>query len=1409
MNSSAAEEDWRREHLQRRSLYPLTHPVVSLVADTIKYMTRQSSERATAEARRRGAAQERRGQKRETLSPARPASTSVPSDSQAALWVASRAGARAGRGFRFQDMVATLVVLRLWSEGDATALVTPEGYDDISVQSSSGAFLIQVKSRRDSAGDFAATDLRKDLRSVAKAWVKRRDAGLPATTTLLLERPVARIPVPEWGSEAAQPGSSPPSELAKELDALSFENDQDSVAFAASASVVVCPDPHARAISIITGTRDFPDGLAEIIVAAVCTLVGQASDANADPDIAKRATVEIAGIDVLIDQVLATVDLELLDEARSLGICEAIDWRSSADGSDLRQGVHVGASHVVAGLLVPRVELTQQVVEVAATRRLAVIAGPSGSGKSALAYVAAYETRRLYRWQHVHSLTPTGRTGRDAVALLSARIEALRPSAYAPVGVLIDDAGRHDPDLLDRLLRRLADLSNVIAIVSIREEDRFPVPLLSAIATITPMLDDSFAEQLWRDYQADNLTEWAGWREPAERAGGLLLEYVTLLTEGVNLTTVVSAQVAARESDPSRHLELEILRLASCANQYGVAVPAHAIQSALDADHGAFVAASRRLIDEHLIVEDSGNLMRPLHEIRSAALARAAHPFGQQETLQRIVPLVTSAELARFLRRALESGADQAVMIQAATERITRDRTLQTLVAVASAFRADGLRRRADDWKLILDECDVDAGNAVNAFTMSRTKPRPDTEHLFKPEIVAAIERLRSVPTDPDLQPLWRKIDATLVEELTTAAVLDDEAPQLLLQAITVLRGFDVTALEATAGAIGARLTGWPLHDAADMTEALRRAAPELAEHAVITAGGEQLLLRRIATETPWLASLERVADGVDGRWIFIDEELQPNQNDAVVEVCRLALALAPTALIARVGAVDALGRLAKLGDYPLADKAIPRENLPHALEVSDNRAQARALSRKYGAGTLTSKLAVEAKALGALLDLLPEIAIAHLGNRTVTRTIVRRLESVTALLSEMDSPADEGYTDEVPGALGDYPVESDAATVVRMLLQQVIPSLARADVAERRPILTVGTLDSLIQKVGALIELDRYRYLPDPPDCAQLLDSLRQLRIIASASAGSDSSVRLSMRAAAGRHTGTARIAAAATVATERSSAALQKEADRMQLALSDAGYAVAVVPSLSDHTMMSWPPGDLAIIVEGESLLAHLNALASLTDAARTAVEHPDRRIWIGLRSANGYLTASIFQVAHHGVIPLGDRGAPSAFAGSIAATPISDPYAAYLKQARRLSSIAAVIAIRGSTLIPDEEGRVLDESWDRLVSLKAQIDELTSAHAGTEYVSALSNILTVIGAAIADDLSTARDSAEGGRSGWGEIASLQSLLLLDAEQAAVPGADAAVVYGTAVVIADIEDSFENADYRVARMQEAVSAP
>lgn len=1326
---------------------------------------------------------------------------------QAELWSTSRSGARAGRGFRYQDVVAALVALTLWADGEASARVVPEGYDDISVERPTGTLFMQVKSRRESAGDFPKGQLRRDLQSVAVAWARRRDAGLSPTTLLVLERPVVSVPAPEWEGHYLSLPADVSTEMAGALKSVDLEDDAGRGRFTDSISVAVCPDPRTRAISIVAGARAVPESLAEIIVSAVCTQVGHASDANADRNAGDRASVDVAAIDLLVERTISAVDLQQLDEARALGICETIDWERPADRSDLRRGAHVGPAHVAAGQLVPRPELTQQVIDDARSRRLAVVAGPSGSGKSALAYAAVFETRRSFRWQQVLSLTPAGSTGRDAVALLVARIESLQPSPYAPVGILMDDAGRHDPDLLDRLLRRLADLPNVITLVSIREEDRFPVGLLSVVTTITPMLDDRFAEQLWSDYRADGFTAWAGWREPAERANGLLLEYIALLTDGEDLDTVVGAQVQARERDPNRHLELEILRLASCANQYGVAVPADAIRTALGADPGSFTAASRRLIAEHLVVEDSSGLLRPLHEIRSAALARAAHPFGQGATLEHLVGLVPGAELSRFLRRAFEGGADPSAMTQAAAVRIGHERALPTLVAVASAAHADGLRRRADDWKRLLDECGVEAGNAVTAFMMSRTSPSPEALKSLVPEVADAVERLRSVPTDPDLRPLWEAIGTDAVKELLAAAIADGTASELLLQAIVVLRGINLSALEPTADAVGERLQKWPLDLASDMTEALRRAAPELARRAVTVAGGERALLRRIVIETPWLVSLERRDDGVDGKWIFIDEHVQADQNGPVVDVCRLALALAPSAAIARVSAVDVLGHLVMLGDRPLVEKAIRREKLPHALEVSDNRAKARALGRKYGAGTLTAKLAIEAEALRAVIDLLPEITLAHLSEQPLSRTNVRRFERVAKLLSKMNAPAYEEYSDDIPGALGDYPVESAAVIVVHSLLHRVIPDLARKIVTERQPARAAFTLDSIIAKVRTLIEADAYRYLPDPPDCAQLLDCLSHLRTVASASGTASHTICMSMRAAAGRQSGTGRVAAAAGAATDHSPVALQHEAERVQGALAQQGFTVTVSPSPTGSTMRQWPCGDLAIAVEGDGVLAFQGVASALVDAVRGIAKKSGRHIWIGLHRASGYVPASILLVTSHGVYELEDHEPPSAFAGSIAATPISRPYRALIQQARRLSSIVAIIAIRGTSSIPDDEGRALEQSWESLATISEQINEAISTGTGTEYASTLIEILAHIRATLAEDLMAAEASTAEGRCGWEQIASLRGPHLFYTGGDDAMNIDAAAIFGMMNVSAEVEDDFEGADILLQRLQEETS--
>jgi hypothetical protein len=74
----------------------------------------------------------------------------------------------------------------------------------------------------------------------------------------------------------------------------------------------------------------------------------------------------------------------------------------------------------------------------------------------------------------------------------------MRPRRRCPVGILIDDAGRHSPTFLDTLLRELAGLPHVLVAVTAREEDIFPVASLSTVAVVRPRLDESLADQLWQ-----------------------------------------------------------------------------------------------------------------------------------------------------------------------------------------------------------------------------------------------------------------------------------------------------------------------------------------------------------------------------------------------------------------------------------------------------------------------------------------------------------------------------------------------------------------------------------------------------------------------------------------------------------------------------------------------------------------------------------------------------------------------------------------------------------------------------------------------------------------------------------------------------------------------------------------------
>lgn len=1361
-------------------------------------MARSRQDRALAEAKRRQAAQERLG--RDAAPHRLVLSTPEPGEEPAErLWTSSRAGARAGRGFRFQDAVATLLLCESWENLRTDTRIVPEGYDDVTIQSVSGSEYFQVKSRRESAGEYSPSEFRQILRSVADATLRRQSAGLETASTLILERSVAGIDLPALGDA---PIAEPTLEEALR-GLLSADDDGQAAALVNDLSIVICSDPHERAVSIVARARSVPDAVAEIVVADLRARLGAASDSNVERSRQDPAGVDLSNVDGIVDRVLETINLELLDEARALGVCESVDWSIAWDESAPRPGGQVVPAHAGAGLLIARPELAAAVLELVDARRFAVIAGPSGSGKSALAIESAHTSRATHRWQQVRSLAPVGRTGRDATSMILARVAALRPNRFSPVGVLVDDAGRHDPAVLNGLLRRLAELPNVATIVTVREEDRFAVPLLAAIATITPVLDAGFAEELWNDYRKREVTTWEGWREPYERSNGLLLEYSNLLTEGDTLEVTIRAQVAAREADPNRHLELEIIRLVSCANQYGVGVAPAAVRAALEASHGSFVAAHRRLVDEHLVIEREDGLLRPLHELRSRALADASNPFGQSDSVERLIALVPASELGRLLRRTLGHTIEYSKLLAAAAIRVSHDRSVETLVAVLSAFRLDGLHRRADEWKQVLDDCGVEASDAATAYSLSRTRPQPGFEQHFKPAIAAAMEKLRALPNQPDMDPVWKAIDIATIDEILSTHITQGGTPATLRQALSVLRGIDAKELPRSAEATAGALPSMPTEDLIDVMETLRHLDRDIAD-TIATSLGSDELLKRVLAETPWLASLEQVDDAVVGKWIFFDENAQPDPNGSVVEVCRRALAVAPAATIAKVSAVDARGELAMMSaKQPLVEKAIPRENLPAALEVSENRAAVRALSRKYGAGTLTGTLAAEAQLLNAIEELLPDVVHAHLTGRNLGKqSLVAVVEAMTMMWS-LGQPEEPYAVDEIPGAMGDYPTESGAATTARTLLEQTIPNLIDVETSKRNPALAAMNLDRAVDALTKVVELDRYRYLPEPPNGAALLASLENLRTIAKASAAGVTQVLSAMRAAAGRSEGADKISAAATVARSHEHGALLRVAERVRRSLATTGYDLNVEPSQRDEPMISWPAGDLAMTIQDKSLPAHITELPAIADAVRELRDVPDRRTWIALRTANGYPRMSIFQVANEGVLPLGDRQPPATYASSIAPDPVSSIYEAYLRAARHCTAVAAVIAVRGSTTITDLENETLQAAWTRLLDLNQQVEAIAADHPGSEYAAGLNDIVKSIGRAITDDITTAGDRAQSGASGWDGTAELSSLELLDFSSESLQAqGPATAVYGTLIVCAEIEDDFANADSRIQAM-------
>lgn len=420
--------------------------------------------------------------------------------------LSTRAGSHAGRGFRFQDAVAVHLCVQGFVAQSEYGAVVPEGGDDLELKTGSLRTLAQVKSRRDHLGPFTA---RAAAAFIKKMWdakgVAPDDSFLLVLESNVGERRSADTQLREL---SAYPGIIAELKIHKSLAAM-----------AARTKILVLPDPRSSAICLISTRQRCTPFEAEVYFSDLLGLVGRISDDNGMRGPGSFREIAVSDVQQRLDALQPLLTSAIVEEALTLGYCEAVDFLTPDKDTLFYLGVDAQASHVAAGLVVERAELRSAVLAGLEGRRNALIHGASGSGKSAVLWEAAYASRHAVRWFQIRQLPPA------AVQSLLQLARSRRATSDAPVGFVIDDVGRGLSEGWTALAAEVSRNPGLLLLASVREEDRYPLVNSLRAAQIKVMGDDALAERVWRELRERGQTFWQGWREPWNLATGHLLEY--------------------------------------------------------------------------------------------------------------------------------------------------------------------------------------------------------------------------------------------------------------------------------------------------------------------------------------------------------------------------------------------------------------------------------------------------------------------------------------------------------------------------------------------------------------------------------------------------------------------------------------------------------------------------------------------------------------------------------------------------------------------------------------------------------------------------------------------------------------------------------------------------------------------
>ena len=873
--------------------------------------------------------------------------------------------------------------------------VVPEGLEDVSLEGDDPRH-VQVKSRGDHLGPFPSSAA---TRHIVDAWARHVERGeTDAELVIVLERGVSgEPPLSNWDVTLAE--SLPDtSDLHRSLRAESANRGivASEVARLLSSTVLVViswDEVVAETVSLLGGLVDIPPAGLLSVAQQLRVLVADAADSNAARGIEDGRRLSLTELVGTIERLAELIDSQWLNAAIKEGVCEVLDYRyldATDDGDRFYEGEASQPHHVARGLVVPRPDVIDEISSGLQERSAVVITGPSGVGKSAVLWTLPRELPGVL-WYRVRRLAD------EDVPLIVRLARANLALPFSRVGFLVDSAGTGDFSGWARLRAEAAAVPGMLLVATARVEDLMTLGDLAEFVVVEVQLDEHTAERIYEGLAHRGATGAAHWREAFGQSDGLTLEFTHLLTRGHRLRELIGDQVRRRIREGRDH-ELEVLALASVADRWSATISTADVAAMCGLTDLELREAMERLHNEHLLVLRE-SLIGGLHRLRSAAICEAVHelpPPTMSESIARVIPLVPTAELHRFVASMLSDNPDaRNVVVETARGDVTN---VGRVAAHMQGLRLADFRERASMWNEIAEQREIPI--AVRPVLFMFAVGEIDPGNIFPDEVNntwAAMVAVAGRNSRDDL----------------IAALGQDELAIQLASTSDIGAATQLLAVLAGVGAEFAEAVNRALTEQSTLTSALREAPiealedcgaaaydahPRLAESLVESIGGEAAVIERIRDNDPWITGLEISEHDSEtvgiARFLHVPSAHQANPDEHAHSLGRTLLRCLP-----RIDAVDV--RACLPGDKEVAVGGDVR-GISRIRRANDHARPGAAWAQARTRAAIALIAEPDTERLTAVLPLLDEAAnlVRRIGALTVTGRLItpeldRRLRSL------------------------------------------------------------------------------------------------------------------------------------------------------------------------------------------------------------------------------------------------------------------------------------------------------------------------------------------------------------------------------------------------------------------------------